>query len=423
MVKLVNRAKMTVASGGAGNITLGTAVDGYQTFADAGVSDADVVRYTIEDGDDWEIGTGVYTASGTTLARTVTESSNSDAALTCSADATIFVTMAAEDFTGNTAPIWSTLPATDLDLVNDGSTAVTLTGVAVDDGGFPIQYSWDGFSGSTVYSDTSLPPQLHSAPTISSSGVASLIGSSSSSNAGTFSFRLKASDGVRTSTHVTSVKLSFMYTSGLLGWYDADNYTSGSTSWTDKSGNSGPSLTVDTSKITYNASGVGNLPIISINNALAVGTDTSFGTGATVVVIGHGRARTITQYTQYYEAMHAQSFTGGINNRQAIFIGYGYTFSANNYFGSNTKVFIDKTDVTSYNVGQYSVLYGTPIHSFVVTDLDQSNGYSFGGSSTAFPQWDIRAILIYDHEPSSSNIAMIHTYFKGFYSSDSDMAP
>ena len=41
MVKLVNRAKMTVASGGAGDITLGTAVDGYQTFADAGVSDTD----------------------------------------------------------------------------------------------------------------------------------------------------------------------------------------------------------------------------------------------------------------------------------------------------------------------------------------------------------------------------------------------
>ena len=63
-----------------------------------------LVRYTIEDGDDWEIGTGVYTASGTTLARTVTESSNSDAALNCSGDAIIFVTMAAEDFSGNAAP-------------------------------------------------------------------------------------------------------------------------------------------------------------------------------------------------------------------------------------------------------------------------------------------------------------------------------
>ena len=97
MVKLVNRAKMTVASGGAGDITLGAAVAGYQTFADAGVSDTNILRYTIEDGDEWEIGTGVYTASGTTLVRTVTESSNSDAALTCSADAEIFLTALASD--------------------------------------------------------------------------------------------------------------------------------------------------------------------------------------------------------------------------------------------------------------------------------------------------------------------------------------
>tara|TARA_R110000823_G_scaffold45131_1_gene116449 strand:- start:49 stop:1443 length:1395 start_codon:yes stop_codon:yes gene_type:complete len=208
MVKLVNRAKMTVASGGAGDITLGTAVDGYQTFADAGVSDTDVLRYTIEDGDDWEIGTGVYTASGTTLVRTVTESSNSDAAITCSADAVIFVTMAAEDFSGNVAPLWITTPATELKLLNDGTTAVTLTGLAVDE--FPVQYSWDGYSGTTVYNADSLPPQLASAPTFSG-GTVSLIGSGTSTNAGSFNFRLRASDGVKTATSTTAIDLTFGY--------------------------------------------------------------------------------------------------------------------------------------------------------------------------------------------------------------------
>ncbi len=208
MVKLVNRAKMTVASGGAGDITLGTAVAGYQTFADAGISDTAILRYTIEDGDDWEIGTGVYTASGTTLVRTVTESSNSNAALTCSADAIIFVTLAAEDFSGNAAPIWTTTPPSTLDLANDGSTAVTIAGVAIDE--FPVRYSWDGYSGTSLYDADSLPPQLASAPTFSG-GTASLVGSSTESNSGSFNFRLKASDGVKTATAITAVNLAFGY--------------------------------------------------------------------------------------------------------------------------------------------------------------------------------------------------------------------
>jgi hypothetical protein len=98
MVKLVNRAKMTTATTGTGTITLGSAVDGYQTYAAAGVSDGDVVRYVIEDGNNWEIGTGTYTSSGTTLSRTVLESSNAGAAINLSGDAVVYVTAVAEDF-------------------------------------------------------------------------------------------------------------------------------------------------------------------------------------------------------------------------------------------------------------------------------------------------------------------------------------
>jgi len=97
MAVLKNRAKMSTSTTGTGTITLGSAESGYQTFADAGVANADVVRYVIEDGSNFEIGTGTYTSSGTTLSRTVSESSNSDAAINLSGSATVFIGATAED--------------------------------------------------------------------------------------------------------------------------------------------------------------------------------------------------------------------------------------------------------------------------------------------------------------------------------------
>lgn len=92
MSKLYNLARMTTATTGAGTITLGSAVNGYVSFAAAGAADGETVSYGIADGANSEVGYGVYTASGTTLTRNVVTSTNSNAAIGLSGAAQVFIT-------------------------------------------------------------------------------------------------------------------------------------------------------------------------------------------------------------------------------------------------------------------------------------------------------------------------------------------
>src|SRR5258708_34341915 len=97
MPKLYNLARMTTATTGTGTITLGAAVSGYLSFAGAGASDGDMVRYGIKDGSNSEEGIGRYTASGTTLTRNGGKSTNGNGAISLAWTAEVYITQAAED--------------------------------------------------------------------------------------------------------------------------------------------------------------------------------------------------------------------------------------------------------------------------------------------------------------------------------------
>lgn len=93
-----DRVKVTTTSTGTGTVTLGAAVAGFQDFSVIG--DGNTTYYTIADNNtnDWEVGIGTYTSSGTTLSRnTILESSNSGSAVNFAAGSkVVFVTYPAE---------------------------------------------------------------------------------------------------------------------------------------------------------------------------------------------------------------------------------------------------------------------------------------------------------------------------------------
>ena len=93
---VADRVKETTSTTGTGTYTLAGAADGFETFA--AVGNGNTTYYCCTDNDDFEIGIGTYTASGTTLARTtILQSSNSDNAVNWTAGTRdIFVTQPAE---------------------------------------------------------------------------------------------------------------------------------------------------------------------------------------------------------------------------------------------------------------------------------------------------------------------------------------
>jgi hypothetical protein len=95
---LADRVRETTTTTGTGTVTLGGAATGFQSFA--AIGNANNTYYTIagQGTNEWEVGIGTYTASGTTLSRdTVLSSSNSGSLVNFSSGTKdVFVTQPAE---------------------------------------------------------------------------------------------------------------------------------------------------------------------------------------------------------------------------------------------------------------------------------------------------------------------------------------
>jgi len=92
-----DRVKETTTTTGTGTVTLLGAVSGFEAFSAIGNTNTTYYAIVHQSADEWEVGIGTYTASGTTLARTtVLSSTNSDAAV---------------DFAAGTKDVFVTYPA------------------------------------------------------------------------------------------------------------------------------------------------------------------------------------------------------------------------------------------------------------------------------------------------------------------------
>ena len=95
-IRLVDRAKETTTTTGSGTVSLGGAVAGF--VAISGVGNGNSTYYTLEEGNNFEVGIGTYTSAGNTLSRDeVFSSSNSDdSKIDLAGSTTVFITYPAD---------------------------------------------------------------------------------------------------------------------------------------------------------------------------------------------------------------------------------------------------------------------------------------------------------------------------------------
>ena len=130
-----DRVKVTTTTTGTGTLTLGSAATGgFQDFSVIG--DGNTTYYAITDtaNSAFEVGIGVYTASGTTLSRdTVLESSNAGALVNFAAGSKdVFVTYPAERaVVGGMGYIENAATVTQSSTINAGNNAISAGPVTI----------------------------------------------------------------------------------------------------------------------------------------------------------------------------------------------------------------------------------------------------------------------------------------------------
>jgi sugar lactone lactonase YvrE len=374
MVKMVNRAKMSTPTTGTGTLTLGSAITGYQTFAASGVANADVVRYTLEDGAAWEIGLGTYTASGTLLSRTLEESSTGSL-LNLSGNAEIFVTAAAADVTSDTANTASTLVARDAS-GNFSAGTVTADGLTVNADalihGVTVGRGAGDVSTNTAVGLSALAANTSGANNVANGYVALRKNTTGSSNVATGSLAL-----YENTTGINNVATGYQ---ALYDNTDGDNNLA--TGYAALSNNTTGSNNVATGYIALLSNTTGSNNVATGANALQSNT-----TANNNIATG-------------YQALYSNT-TGAnsiANGHQAL---YSNTTGLNNIATGFQALFYNTTGVYNVATGFSSLLFNTTGNNNVASGDSSLRSNTTGGGNTV-----VGSQAFYYNTTGSFNVAV-----------------
>ena len=464
---------MPVASGGAGTITFGAnAVAGFESLADQSVGAGDELRYTLEQNNEYEVGTGVIGLSGGTytMTRTPLNSSNSDnSAISAGAAAVCFFTMIADDvaqyladlanvsdtspsagqaltwdavastwkpaspsggitnvstyanlpgspsvtdlafvtdqkslyiYDGtewdriytdtNAVPEWTTSPPATGVLASDG-TATVQTVVASDPEGFPIEYSYD------------TNPSNQAQATISqANNVFTITPSTTVSDAGEFTLRYKATDGLHTTARSSIYTLGFFpQVDALWGHWDMENsssYSGTGTTWSDLSGNNRDLTWTNVGGTAgYKASGNLNVPVWETGDnqsqiSYALSTDVK-----TILFIFDPLVDPVaSDFQQIFLSVGPNSYAGYFDNT-----GSGMVGGVNAHSGLTAEYLVNGNSNPTPTQGQ-AHLEQNKFNSFFMRNYNvtatwtffqyQTAGYNETIQLRAIAMWDVRLL-------------------------------
>ena len=312
----------------------------------------------------------------------------------------------------NTLPSFTTSPAASYNLASDG-TATSVTVAATDPEGFAITYSHD-----------TTPANQAQATITQSGGTFTVTPTTNSSNAGTFTARFKAFDGVRTNSASSTFTLSFGpdSISGLVGWWDFGNsssYGGSGSTWTDISSNSN---NITFSAGTYSSSTTSH-SVAAMQFATPSVGNSNFAFPSSLMGTGSGKAKTViliyhtptgSNSTLFWSAdttiwgfVIQDGNTGDLSANFSAHSGESIAFHVNGSTAvTNRDQAYDAEDQAKYNT---AIMSGAVFPSGTVFNGYTSNSYR--------KPHDVRALLVYDTVLSTTNMQKIHDYYRGILGS------